>query len=150
MATNVVTTKRKCSKKGCGKWLDARNVSGMCRDCYLASQSAAKTAAKRAPKRPSTKRGECLKSSMDLRKWISSMGANAERRFSVQLTQLDVMAKELDAGDTSNHAVYRQLAKDILERVDRVYGSKQVDVVTAVHRTLVEAARERADLGWDG
>ena len=93
--------------------------------------------------------GPNYKAAQDLRNWIAAAGSDALDRFGVQLAQLDTLSIEMDSGRTTGIiSVHRQLTKDILERVDRVYGGENLDIVTRLDNLINQHAAERVASGW--
>ena len=83
-----------------------------------------------------------------LKTWISNASEDALDRFGVQLAQLETLAIERDSGITTVANSYRQLTKDIVERIDKVYGGKNLDIITRMDNLINENAEKRIKQGW--
>ena len=84
----------------------------------------------------------------ELRKWLAKADTEGIKRFNVQLTLAETMANNLDKGDISVASSYRQLVKDIYDRVDRIYGTKNIDILQGIQLKIEENARKRKAQGW--
>ena len=108
-----------------------------------------KTIIQRNSEPPKKRRGENVLAVRDLALWLKSIDADSTKRFQAQLAAAKTFATELDNGVVARASAYRSLIKDIYERIDRVYGAKNVDVVTSLQIKIEENAEKRAQKGWD-
>ena len=105
--------------------------------------------AKAEEPKPKVENGPNWQAVQDLKNWIEAAGTDALDRFGVQLAQLESLAIDIDSGITTNvMSVHRQLSKDILERVDRVYGGENLDIITRLDNLINQHALERVKTGW--
>ena len=58
------------------------------------------------------------------------------------------LADELDSGITGNANVYNSLLKNIYDRVDRIYGTTNIDILEGMKRMIDENAEKRSARGW--
>ena len=108
-----------------------------------------KAAIKAAPdKKKRRKRTSNEDSIRDLREWLAQADEDAMKRFSAQLALAETLAREMDAGTLGNATSYRQLVKDIYDRVDRIYGTKNLDIIAGVQLKIEENAKARRVQGW--
>ena len=94
-------------------------------------------------------RGPNIRAVTQLEAWVKSADADAYKRFSVQLAMAKTVAIEMDSGDMSNASTYRSLIHNIYERVDRIYGTRNLDIVARMDIVIRENAEKRVAEGWD-
>jgi len=104
---------------------------------------------KDAKKPVRSERGPNIRAVIQLETWVKKADTDAYKRFSVQLAMARTIAMELDNGDMRNANTYRALIQNIYERVDRIYGTRNLDVVARIELIIKENAVERVSKGWD-
>ena len=154
--TYPFTDDPKCPKK-------ALPTSDLCKahvDLRKLYEQAAKTGAKVSKNKdgsytvsggskPRQTRGKNAKEVAVLRAYINKAGPDAIKRFGAQLGLANTLAIEMDNGGTSNANVYKSLLQDIYTRLDRIYGTQNLDIITRMEMMIDENAKKRQEKGWD-
>jgi len=87
-----------------------------------------------------------------LSEWIYGASPDAQKRFSAQVEIASHLAHLIDsAGDAVDGRMlkaYRDAIKDIVERVDKVYGNEQIDILAGIRRIIEERAVELEAEKW--
>jgi len=94
------------------------------------------------------KRGKNVRAIAELRAWIRKADKDAEKRFSGQLAIAESIAVEIDNDNTSNASTYRALLDNIYRRVDTIYGTENLDIISRMQRMIDENVKERVKKGW--
>lgn len=97
---------------------------------------------------PRKKRGRNVREIGELKSAISKAGDDALKRFSGQLGLAHTLALELDNGDTTHANVYKGVLQDIHTRMDRIYGTQNLDIITRMEMMIDENAKKRQAKGW--
>ena len=98
---------------------------------------------------PVKRKGENVKAVRALAAWLESLDPEAAKRFQAQLAAAKTFAMELDNGVAARAASYRSLIKDIYDRVDRVYGARNIDILSSLQIKIDENVEKRIAKGWD-
>lgn len=94
------------------------------------------------------KRGRNVREVAELKAFIKKAGEDALKRFAGQLGLAHTLALELDNGDTTHANVYKGVLQDIHTRVDRIYGTQNLDIITRMEMMIDENAQKRKEKGW--
>ena len=98
---------------------------------------------------PKVRRGENVRAVKALSDWLKELDADSAKRFQAQLAAAKTFATELDNGVAARASSYRSLIKDIYDRVDRVYGARNIDILASLQIKIEENAEKRIANGWD-
>ena len=83
-----------------------------------------------------------------LESYLRSVDEDAYSRFALQLEALKTLAVQMDRGDVGKSHVYRQAVRDIYDRVDRIFGASNLDIIQQLDKLIDKKAAERAAKGW--
>ena len=83
-----------------------------------------------------------------LRLWMTENSPDMVQLFEAQLELASTIAKELDKGNAKNANTYRSIMQNIYDRLDKLYGTKGLDVIVVIRNTINKTAEERVRLGW--
>ena len=84
-----------------------------------------------------------------LRKWLNDADETTGDRFDAQLAIAETLAARIDAGEATVAGQYRQIVDKIHERIDRIFGTKNLDVISRMQQLIDDNAKKRVEEGWN-
>ena len=156
-----IQTSRECATDGCSRL--ARHNHTYCMDCIHEQQArqearrrgnfVVKRGSKLVEFNPRGKeangfKGGNVEAVENLEEWLKHADKQALKRFGAQIEFAKTLAAELDEGDLKSATAYNTLIKNIYERVDRIYGTENIDIVARMSNMVAENAKKRAEQGW--
>lgn len=169
----------KCAKKGCELYADVRTRDKLCKKHYQELKAenpdavagshgkisharqaerdkvAKKIKAESDKKQPQNKTATKTKGPQNVEelkrfvKWLAELDPDAPQKFGTQIALAETLAGAVDQYDPESIREYRQHLTKIHERVDKIYGNRNIDVVSLVSKAIENTARKAAKKGWD-
>ena len=138
--------------KLCQKHLNERNIREVAEKsgAEVIKKGDGSFALSTTQRKRSTKKtlGKNVQAVKELRSLINGLDRQAKKRFSSQIALAETLAKDLDNDIMNNATAYRTLLQNITDRMDKIYGTKNLDVVARMQMMIDENAKKRAVVGW--